>query len=225
MFFDKNEPLTVAARSSRLSRAQVAEVLQELRTLNSAYASFNFIPCWTETRGDRDLLTPLRHLDKTDFFTDTVDRMVVEGHCRIAIHSAKDLPDVLPKELEIVAITKGVDSSDSLVFPQTLSSQPRVGVSCHRREEAVKKLYPEAQCRDIRGTIDHRLAQLQEGHFDAVVIAEAALIRLELTHLNRMRLDCTTAPLQGQLAIVARAGDRQMQELFGGMDVRTLSGV
>jgi hydroxymethylbilane synthase len=215
-------PLSVAARSSRLSRAQVVEVLQEI---HAVFPYVDFVPVWVTTTGDRDLTTSLRLLDKTDFFTREIDQMLLQKKCRIAIHSAKDLPEPLPEGLKIVAVTKGVDSADSLVFRsgeniQDLPSTARVGVSCMRREETVKKILPHAQCSDIRGAIDHRLAQLEEGIFDAIVVAEAALIRLGLTHLNRFRLEGLAAPLQGRLAVVARKDDREMEELFRCMDVR-----
>jgi len=214
-----HEIFSVAARSSRLSRVQVAEVLAEL---HAHCPTINFIPSWVETRGDRDLSTSLRLLDKTDFFTYEVDKLVLQRQCRIAIHSAKDLPEPLPNGLQIVAVTRGVDSSDALVY-KNLPKNARVGVSSARREEAVKRLFPFARCCDIRGTIESRLAQLEEGLFDAVVIAEAALIRLGLTHLARLRLEGATAPLQGKLAALARADDSQMQELFRCIDDRAVS--
>ncbi len=219
--------ISVAARSSRLSRAQVDEVLREI---NVFFPAVRFTPFWTETKGDRDLTTSLRLLEKTDFFTREVDAMLLERLCRIAIHSAKDLPEPLQDGLTLIALTRGVDASDALVFRtgETLNElppNPRVGVSCARREEAVKNLLPQAHCADIRGAIDRRLEQLDDGQFDAIVVAEAALIRLNLTHLSRVRLDAPTAPLQGKLAVVARAEDGEMQELFRCIDDHPLSRV
>ena len=95
-----------------------------------------------------------------------------------------------------------------------------MGTSCKRRENNVRALYPEAQCADIRGTIEKRLAQLDAGRFDAVVMAEAALIRLGLTHRTRIPLPENLPPLQGQLAIVARQDDFEMERLFSCLDTR-----
>ncbi len=211
--------ISISARASPLSRAQADEVLLELLQF---HPSVSFEPHWLETTGDKDQNTSLRTLGKTDFFTKEVDALVLDGTCRLAIHSAKDLPDPLPDGLAMIALTQGVDRSDVLVFRngETLPPQGIVGTSATRRENNVRELYPEAQCKDIRGTIEKRLAQVDEGQFDAVVMAEASLIRLGLTHRTRIPLPGESAPLQGQLAILARENDREMQRLFACLDTR-----
>ena len=139
------------------------------------------------------------------------------------MHSAKDLPEPLPQGLEIVALTEGVDPSDVVVLRagETLQSlaQYRIGTSSLRREQNVRELRGDLQCVDIRGSILDRLRQLDEGLFDGVVMAEAALIRLGLTGRNRIALSGERAPLQGQLAVLARQGDEEMRELFRCLDV------
>ncbi|MGK5593924.1 MAG: hydroxymethylbilane synthase [Parachlamydiaceae bacterium] len=214
--------LIVGARKSPLSQKQIEEVFNEI-VLYHPHISFS--PLLLETTGDKDLLTSLRNLDKTDFFTREIDQLLLEGKCRIAIHSAKDLPDPLPKGLAIVAITKGIDSSDALVLREDqtleqLSSHARIATSSQKREEAIKRLRPDLSYVDIRGTIEMRLKALDEGVVDGVVIAEAALIRLNLVHRNRLKLDIETAPLQGKLAIIAREHDVFMQRLFSCIDDR-----
>src|SRR3990167_5249098 len=100
--------IEVGARDSLLSRAQVEEVLFELR---QHHPHVRFKTHLVQTIGDRDLTTSLRAMDKTDFFTRDVDQMQLTGRCQITIHSAKDLPDPLPAGLTIIALTKGVDPS------------------------------------------------------------------------------------------------------------------
>ena len=148
----------------------------------------------------------MRALDKTDFFTREVDSLVLAGVADIAIHSAKDLPDPLPPGLKCIAISKGVDSRDVLVLRpgESLFENARIGSSSDRRDTVVKSLFPNVICHDIRGTIESRLDQLFSGKYDGIVMAEAALIRLNLTHHNRIYLPGDTAPLQGKLAITAR---------------------
>ena len=189
----------------------------KVRIIRRAHPDVLFRPIFMETLGDRDKLTSLRTLGRTsDFFTREIDQMLLKGECRIAIHSAKDLPDPLTQGISIVAITKGVDSSDVLVLRQgeTFPKAGMVATSSARREECVRQLFPEAQFVDIRGNIQERLDKLTESTIDGVVIAEAALIRLQLTHLNRIRLPGETAHLQGRLAVTARAGDLEMARLF-----------
>lgn len=200
----------VGARDSKLSQVQVEEVLTELKQF---HPHVKFSPFWVKTTGDKDLKTSLRSLDKTDFFTKELDQMLLEGKIRIAIHSAKDLPEPLPVGLSVVAITKGVDPSDSLVFHE-LPQGAKIGCSSERREKVLLHLRPDFRCVDIRGNIEQRLSLLDQGIVDGVVLAEAALIRLGLTHRRRIQLPGQAAPLQGKLAVVARTDDSEMMELF-----------
>jgi hydroxymethylbilane synthase len=205
--------ITVGSRGSRLSRAQVAEVLAEIRKHRP---DIQFTSHYITTSGDLNLKQSLRDLDKTDFFTKEIDQLQVDGAFRISIHSAKDLPEPLHPGLELVALTRGVDNADVLVTDHDpLPYGAKIGTSSHRRDETIRELRSDLQPKDIRGTIDQRLALVDSGQFDGVVMAEAALIRLQLTHRKRIFLKCTPAAWQGKLAIIARKGDREMQELFG----------
>jgi hydroxymethylbilane synthase len=216
---------TVAARASKLSQAQVKEVEEEIRKF---HPEIFLEPLWVTTTGDKDLSTSLRTLDKSDFFTREIDALLLQEKCRIAVHSAKDLPEPLPEGLKIVALTQGVDPSDSLVMPEgkSLTSLPkgaRIGVSSLRREKKIQELRADFVGIDIRGTIDARLEILNSGKIDALIVAEAALIRLGLNHLNRLKLEGETAPLQGKLAILARSDDLEMEELFSLLDTTIFS--
>lgn len=219
----KAQIISVAARNSPLSKAQVNEILLEIHK-HHPHLSFN--PAFVVTHGDKDQMTSLRTLGKTDFFTREVDHLLLNGTCQIAVHSAKDLPEPLPQGLQMVALTIGLDPADVLVLRshESIESLPEkavVATSSERREEAVRQLLPKARFIDVRGTISQRLSLLETQTADAVVIAEAALIRLKLTHLNRIRLLGPTAALQGQLAVISRYGDAEMQSLFACIDSRT----
>lgn len=208
--------ILVGARSSPLSRAQFEEISGAFK------GPYELDPLWVETTGDKDKKTSLRSLEKTDFFTKEIDTLLLEGKVRIAIHSAKDLPDPLPKGLVLVALTKGVDSRDSIVFRpgENLETAKIIATSSARREENVRSLIPHLKFVDIRGTIGERLSALEKNNVDGVVVAEAALIRLKLTSLNRLILPGETAQNQGRLAILAREGDREMEQAFSSLDFR-----
>lgn len=215
--------IKVGARESPLSQVQVQEVLKELQKIHP-FVQFHLITL--KTQGDRDLNTSLRGQDKTDFFTRELDDLLLKDECRITIHSAKDLPDPLPEGLQIVAITEGIASWDSLVLRkgETLKTLPKnalIATSSERREEAVKQLRSDFCFTDLRGPIHQRLKQLEAVH--GVVVAEAALIRLQLTHLNRIRLPGETTPLQGKLAILTRQNDQEMEKLFSCLDCRCIT--
>lgn len=219
---DKKITLEVGARSSPLSRVQVKEILEALQQY---YPHICFDIHYMSTIGDRDQATSLRTLDRTDFFTKDIDQWVLQGKGRLGIHSAKDLPLPLSQGLVLFCLTRGVDSSDSLVFRshetlQRLPSGARIATSSVRREETVKQLRADFNFCDLRGTIEQRLAKLETGEADGIVVAEAALIRLGLTHLNRIRLPGTTVEGQGQLAVVGREEDQEIKTLFTCLDVR-----
>lgn len=208
--------ILVGARSSPLSRAQFEEVRQAL------CGEWDLVPLWVETTGDIDKQTSLRSLDKTNFFTKELDELLIEGKIRVSIHSAKDLPDPIPDGLALIALTKGVDPRDSLVFRsgENLATATLIATSSVRREEVIRTLRFGLQFVDLRGTIGERLALLEKRVVDGVVVAEAALIRLGLTHLNRLILPGETAPMQGRLAILAQTGDEEMRHIFGPLDER-----
>lgn len=214
--------LITAARRSPLSQAQVREVQVEMRAF---YSTLTFECLYVDTIGDKDQSISLRDLGKTDFFTKEIDALLLSGACRLAIHSAKDLPEPLPQGLSIAALTHGLDPSDVLVMRsgislQELPSEVVIATSSVRREDAVRQLRADLSFIDVRGTIGQRLAKLEKGEVDGVVVAEAALIRLDLTHLNRIRLPGDTVPLQGQLAVVVRTNDAEMLNLFACIDCR-----
>lgn len=204
--------ISVGARGSALSQKQIWEVHREL---THYHPHVHFHPTWVTTYGDQDRVTSLRLLEKTDFFTREIDLRQLQGEFRIAIHSAKDLPDLLASGLQLIALTQGVDPSDVLVYNHDPLPQGAViGTSSLRREEMMRAWRPDFRCVDIRGTIEERLSQLDVGNFDGIVMAEAALIRLGLIHRRRIKLEGAPAPLQGKLAVVALETDTTMKELF-----------
>lgn len=214
--------LEMGARSSPLSKAQVKEVIDALLM---HYPSMQFNVHYMSTLGDRDQVTSLRTFDRTDFFTRDIDQWVLEKEERVGIHSAKDLPHTLAKGLNLFCLTKGVDPSDSLVLRagetlQSLPSGARIATSSIRREDIVRQLKSDLNFCDIRGTIEQRLAKLETGEVDGVVVAEAALIRLGLRHLARIRLPGPTAEGQGQLAVVGHQANHAMKHLFAFLNTR-----
>lgn len=181
------------ARSSPLSRAQVKEI--------EFLIGHEFETTFLKTTGDIDLKTSLRALDKTDFFTKELDDLLLKAEASIAIHSAKDLPDPIPKGLKVIAITRGQDPRDSLVLREdeslrTLKKGAIIATSSQKREEAIRALRDDLTFCDVRGTIEDRLKGLFDKKYDGVVIAECALLRLNLRSLNRVKLYQKTAPLQ-----------------------------
>jgi hydroxymethylbilane synthase len=216
------ETLICGARSSPLSRVQVNEIL---RSIQLFHPGLRFAVEYMQTRGDKDQKSSLRDLGKGDFFTRELDRRLLDGVIECSIHSAKDLPEPLPEGLSVAAITHGLDPRDSLVFRsgenlKTLAPGAKIATSSERREEIVRSYRSDLAFCDVRGPIEERLRLVDEGMVDGAVIAEAALIRLGLTHRSRLILPDDTVPLQGQLAILVREEDHRLKELFAPLDKR-----
>ena len=160
-----------------------------------------------------------------DFFTREIDQAVLEGTADIALHSAKDLPIPLPRELELYAVSEGGDPRDALVSRNnlTLSRLPqgaRVGTSSPSRRDQLKQLRADLQIVPIRGTIGERLQWIEDGRVDAVVVAKVALDRLGWSQRIADILPIQTHPLQGKLAAVGRRGDATLRSLLAGIDTR-----
>ncbi|SCA62812.1 Probable porphobilinogen deaminase [Chlamydiales bacterium SCGC AG-110-P3] len=218
----KSKTVSIAARDSTLSQAQVVEVLELLK---EHYPKVSFDNTWLATAGDRDQETSLRNLDKTDFFTRDLDEALLAGRVQVTIHSAKDLPEPLKKGISVIALTHALDPRDMLVPSKRYSDAklpkcPVIGTSSARRERTILDKYPRAIIKDIRGSIPHRLEQLDANNYDAVVMPECALLRLNITERPRTPLHGAVAPLQGQLAITARTNDSEMANLFACIDTR-----
>ncbi|MBR4276155.1 MAG: uroporphyrinogen-III C-methyltransferase [Prevotella sp.] len=141
-----------------------------------------------------------------DFFTRELDEALLSGKADIAVHSAKDLPYPLTDGIEVIALTEGKDKTDSLVARDglTLASLPqgsRVGTSSAQRKEELLRVRPDIEVVPIRGTIEERIAQVDSGKVDALIVATCALERLGLLHRATERLPFKTHPLQGNLAV------------------------
>jgi len=181
-----------------------------------------------ETRGDKDKTTPLASLEGTDFFTFEIEQALLKGEIDAAVHSAKDLEEDMPEELIVAAITGSIDPFDSLVSAEglTLDAMPaasRIGTSSRARQAAIEIYRPDLTVKDIRGNVEERLAKLDNGLYDAIIVANAALIRLGLEGraaeiLPRSIMD--PHPMQGRLAVQVRRDRADLIELFGEIDGR-----
>ncbi|MCB9772347.1 MAG: uroporphyrinogen-III C-methyltransferase [Candidatus Omnitrophica bacterium] len=210
--------LNVGSRSSPLAQSQVREVFDQLLRGKVAYCLTTF-----ETQGDRDKDTSLLSQPADNFFTDTLDEALLAGNIDIAIHSAKDLPKHLPRGLKIFALTKALDDTDALVgraAHSQLQAGSRIGTSSPLRKEQILAFNPKFTIVEIRGTIQERCAQLDAGKVDALIVATCALKRLGLEKRIKEILPWEATPLQGQLAVVGRKKDRDLEKSFYKIDVR-----
>ena len=167
-----------------------------------------------QTVGDRDLQTDLR-VSPPDFFTRELDTAVLEGRLDCAVHSAKDLPTPLPAGLAVCRLPWREDPRDAWILPEgkrwtDVPTAPVIGISSARREAFARQRFPAAVMTPMRGTIEARLAQLDDGRFDLLLMAGAALTRMGLQAriTEWIPLDVLPTPEgQGFLALTFRADD------------------
>lgn len=216
---DKNTPeYRIVSRTSNLALRQVEEIaslLPELRYKVVPVASF----------GDKNKHISLIGNEISDIFTRELDQAVLQGEADFAIHSAKDLPYPLPEGLEIIALTEAFDKTDALVSKSgkklsELDPNPKLGTSSILRKAELLKIRPDIEIVSIRGTIEERIAQVDNGTVDAAIVATCALKRLGLENRIADVLPFETHPLQGNLAIVAKQGNQNLKKLFESIDIR-----
>ena len=216
--------LRVGARGSRLSVAQFDE-LKELLGILLPDTELRLVKI--DTPGDRDKSTPLPAVLDGDFFTRDLDDALRSREIDIALHSAKDLPEQLHADLRVAALTPSLAPWDCLVSRdgQTLSSLPkgaRVGTSSDRRRDALLALRPDVRQVDIRGDVPDRLRQLDDGDYDALILAAVGLARLGLGHRITQTFSLYEAPPpagQGALAVMVHSADTELAELLAPLDL------
>jgi len=179
-----------------------------------------------ETKGDKDKKTPLTQIEGTDFFTNELELALFTGRIDVALHSAKDLEIDIASDLFFVLMTKSISPFDCLVSTgglvlEDLPSGAIIGTSSTKRKEGILKYRNDLIPKDIRGNVDERLLKLDRGDFDAIVVAQAALIRLGLEKRISQTIPPSIIephPLQGRLAIQIHKDRNDLIELFRGID-------
>lgn len=217
--------LRLGTRGSALARTQSRTVKE---ALEAADADVRVILQTVETRGDRYGDRPLPEIGGKGLFTRELDRGLLEGDLDLAVHSLKDLPTDLPEGLTLAAVPERVDPRDVLVGPreasvdlQTLPSGARVGTGSLRRQALARAFRPELEVTGVRGNLDTRIRKVDEGEYDAIIVAAAGMIRLELQSRVGEWLERTAwlpAAGQGALAVVTRRDDRETRGLLALLD-------
>ena len=214
-----SRPLKIGTRTSPLALRQTNEVIGYLKEF---YPEIRVEIALIDTYADMDKITPISEIEGTDFFTREIEEALLKGEVDFAVHSAKDLPDEIPKGLCIVAITKSIDSSDALVSKNNLKIGElkygaKVGASSQRRKTQLKKYRKDFQLVDIRGNIGERIKKLKDDNIDAIVVASCALMRLGLEAIIAQRIPAdilTPHPLQGALAVELRQDNQKLRNIL-----------
>ncbi len=216
--------LTLGTRGSLLALAQSNWTASALKDNGAFEVSLEVI----RTVGDQHLDKPLHEISGKGIFTRELDEALLSGGIDLAVHSLKDLPTLLPEGLCIAATPIRVDPRDVVVGPEgaptTLASLKEgalVGTSSLRRMALLNAVRRDVTPRTIRGNVDTRLRKLDDGQFDAIILAGAGLTRLGLAGRANEWLERTSwlpAPGQGALGIMTRTDDTETRELVGALN-------
>jgi len=200
---DSVKVILTGARDSKLSRIQTRQALTQLERFIPA---LKFETVWISSPGDRDRETDLRKSDP-DFFSRDLDDAVENKQIDCALHSAKDLPEELRDDLDFLYLPWKEDPRDVIIYPKGKNTIPcpRIGISSERRKLYAARRFPDGQSLTVRGNIDDRIAQLNRGEYDVLIMAAAGLLRLGLDDRISEYIpleELATPPGQGQLALV-----------------------
>lgn len=216
--------LRIATRKSPLALWQAEHVAESLRR---AHPGLRVELVGMTTRGDKILDSPLAKVGGKGLFVKELERGILDGRADIAVHSMKDVPvEPFPAGLCLPVIMARDDPRDAFVSPDysdpdRLSAGARVGTSSLRRQCQLMARYPHLCILTLRGNVNSRLKKLDDGEYDAIILATAGLERLGLAS----RIACSLAPEislpaigQGAIGIECRADDERVLDLIRVLD-------
>lgn len=211
--------LRIATRQSALALWQAHFVADALRRHHPGL-TVELVPMVTQ--GDRILDVPLAKIGGKGLFVKELEQALLDGRADIAVHSMKDVPMQFPDGLGLAVICPREDPTDAFVSNHyadvaALPAGAVVGTSSLRRQCQLRQARPDLQVRDLRGNVNTRLGRLDAGEFDAIILATAGLLRLQLTDRIRQRLPADLmlpAVGQGAVGIECRLDDAQTQALL-----------
>ena len=211
--------IRIATRQSALALWQAGHVAALLR---ASHAGIDVELVAMTTRGDRILDRPLAEIGGKGLFLKELEVAMLERRADIAVHSYKDVPMDLDAEFVIGAVLERADPADAFVSANyaridQLPERAHVGTSSLRRQAQLRAVRPDLRIGDLRGNVNTRLAKLDAGDYDAIILACAGLERLGLQSRIRSRLSPPTwlpAAAQGAIAVEHRVGESRVAELL-----------
>ncbi|HUQ25158.1 MAG TPA: hydroxymethylbilane synthase [Burkholderiales bacterium] len=218
--------LVIATRRSRLALWQAEHVKAKLEAL---HGGLKVELLAMTTRGDELLDQRLDDVGGKGLFVKELESAMLEGRADLAVHSMKDVPADLPAGFTLAAISAREDPRDAFVSQKysSLADMPEgsvIGTSSLRRSTQIAARYPSLEIRLLRGNVETRIAKLDRGEYDAIVLAVAGLVRLGLRGRIRSPLaaeDSLPAPGQGALGIECLEARREVVALLAPLADRT----
>ncbi len=215
----KNNLLRIATRKSPLALWQAEHVRQALQAIHT-HITIELVEMTTQ--GDKILDTPLAKIGGKGLFVKELEQGLLQKQADIAVHSMKDVPVEFPTGLTLAVIMQREEPYDAFVSNQyaQLTDLPQnavVGTASLRRQTQLLALRPDLQIRTLRGNVGTRLNKLDQGEFDAIILAAAGLIRLGLQQrIRQLLLPNMMLPAigQGAIGIECRSDDVETQTLI-----------
>lgn len=201
--------LILGTRGSLLALRQSQMIADQITSLTGVSVNLKII----STKGDRIQDRPLAAIGGKGLFTLELEEALRDGSIHLAVHSLKDLPTEDPEGLMLGAIPMREDPRDALIGKLGL----RLGTGSLRRKSQLLKLHPKIQVSDLRGNVDTRLRKLDEGLYDAIVLAMAGLNRLGISRDDLKPLsiyDCIPACGQGALGVQCSKSNAWVAEIL-----------
>ncbi|SMY38082.1 Porphobilinogen deaminase [Photobacterium andalusiense] len=213
------QPIRIATRKSPLAMWQAEFVKAELEQAHPGLV-VELLPM--VTKGDIILDTPLAKVGGKGLFVKELEVAMLEGRADIAVHSMKDVPVEFPEGLGLVTICEREDPRDAFVSNNydSIDDLPQgaiVGTSSLRRQCQLRAQRPDLIVNDLRGNVNTRLRKLDEGQYDAIILAAAGLKRLKMSDRIRSEIAPETslpAVGQGAVGIECRLNDQRVRELL-----------
>ena len=211
--------LRIATRRSALALWQAEFIKAELERLHRN-VTVELIKI--KTLGDKILDVPLAKVGGKGLFVKELEEAMLAGHADLAVHSMKDVPMALPEGLGLAAICERDDPTDAFISNHfsSLDDLPQnavVGTSSLRRESQLRANRPDLQIRMLRGNVNTRLAKLDAGNYDAIILASSGLKRLGFkTRIRSCMPDTLSLPAvgQGALGIECRLDDQELRAML-----------
>lgn len=212
----------IGTRKSQLALVQTYWIKSELE---KHFPDIEFEVEEMSTKGDKILDVPLAKIGDKGLFTKELEVGMLNKTTDLAVHSLKDLPTNLPEGLMLGCITKRVNPADALVVHEkhrdkqieTLPAGSIIGTSSLRRLAQLRHHYPYLEFKDIRGNLNTRLAKLDSGEYDAIILAVAGLERLDMGDRIQQNIPpeiSLHAVGQGALGIECREGDQEILKIL-----------
>ncbi len=218
-----NNTITIATRKSPLAMWQAEYVRDRLL---AAHPELTVKIAGMTTQGDKILDSPLAKIGGKGLFVKELEVSMLDGKTDIAVHSMKDVPVEFPEGLHLAVICEREDPRDAFVSNNyksidELPQGARVGTSSMRRQCQIRAQRPDLQILDLRGNVNTRLRKLDDGEYDAIILAAAGLIRLGFNDRITQFIDTTVslpAIGQGAVGIECRSDDTRVNSLLAALN-------